>query len=71
MVETPLHPGARRRGGRLIGDVYFAIPPKLFMDEMRVSFANLNDSVAFARRAILDISLSLNIPQSLITISGV
>lgn len=67
----------QRRGGRLIGEVYFAlqpheftIPPKLFMDEIRASFADLNDSVAFARRAMLDISLTLNVPQSLI-ISGV
>jgi hypothetical protein len=63
VVETPLHPGARGRGG-------FIIPPKMFMDEIRASFVDLNDSVAFARRSMLDISLTLNVPQSLI-ITGV
>lgn len=70
-VETPLHPSARRRGVyiRFQGGDY--VVPKAFMDEIRVSFADLGNQSVFARLAILDISLALNVPQPLIGLSGV
>lgn len=75
-VETPLHPSARARG-RLLGEAYVAVLPSTFgivfdftesLKDLAPSVKRLGDQTAFARRAMLDISLALPpLPMALVT----
>jgi hypothetical protein len=72
-VETPLHPSARRTGGKIDSSVCFRLDPGEYIFPLR-SLRQVSDSMDELRRTMQLASLSmlqLQKPLSLITLSGV
>lgn len=53
LIETPLHPSARKRG-RLIGSAYVAVLPDL--DQISFGFKQLSEGIIAARLSMLSLT---------------